>query len=92
MGLCKIVYSRYYLPLLLRGFDGRVIYMDDDCIVQGLYLLDVLGCSLSLETCWSLFSGDVMELVETKVDDKHIGAFSTVCQQLDDRFGLPFVW
>ncbi|XP_062505661.1 glycosyltransferase 8 domain-containing protein 1-like isoform X2 [Corticium candelabrum] len=28
-------YARFYIPYLLPDFNGRLIYIDDDCIVQG---------------------------------------------------------
>ncbi|XP_076452128.1 glycosyltransferase 8 domain-containing protein 1-like isoform X2 [Babylonia areolata] len=28
-------YARFYLPDLFPGIDGRMVYIDDDCIVQG---------------------------------------------------------
>ena len=31
----QLNYARYYLPRLFPNIEGRVIYIDDDCIVQG---------------------------------------------------------
>ena len=36
----QLNYARYYMPRLFPHIDGRVVYIDDDCIVQGNYLLD----------------------------------------------------
>ena len=35
----QLNYARYYLPQLLPEVKGRVIYIDDDCIVQGRWLV-----------------------------------------------------
>lgn len=31
----QLNYARYFLPRLLPGFTGRLIYLDDDVIVRG---------------------------------------------------------
>ncbi|XP_062522513.1 glycosyltransferase 8 domain-containing protein 1-like [Corticium candelabrum] len=61
-----ITFARFYLPQLLPDFTGRVIYMDDDCIVKG----------------------DIRHLHRTFISKNHIGAFSTLCQEVDDHYSI----
>lgn len=37
----QLNYARFYLPRLLPSVKGRIVYVDDDCIVQGMLPISV---------------------------------------------------
>jgi hypothetical protein len=93
----QLNYARYFVPDLFPALTGRILYLDDDVVVQGLVCTPARGFLLLVRpgpTGWPVSKyargepGDVAELLQTTDLRQHAVAFASDCSWLSKKYQL----